>query len=459
MAREVAERDRAPHSQLVRSCYHIDMNESSSAEKNTEQLEIETIARDIRSITLAIRKESFVDDLPDTSEPVEMLGEKESPGPWATYYFPSRCENCVRGSCSVCGYTTIKSGIPNKEIINSGIDQFESIMDNFQGNVIEKQYGPVYAPDVQNPIGLTISPTGSFFSENELPTSVRIQMEKRMVDEAEKNGDINLVFTAEAHARDISSKARSSYFDLGTGKEEMDLLRRLNTQIILGFESRNDFVRNGIYNKDLKISDFDTARKELLEQGLRVGAFVFCGLAPMTDAEAKQDALSTVQYLAENEVFPVMMFANIQPNTITDILRANDKYKMLEPFTVVDSIAEMLMATQQNKNQNWLVPDPVGGPPDPEFNIFLDRDDTASSDATNQRLRQMLYDLRNSRNVDSYMSQLAELHKTDEYQAYQMVLRQQQEATAGKSLQERTSEMIDFVKTPGVIEAYKDSRD
>lgn len=331
-------------------------------------------------------------------------------------------------------------------------------MSNFRSNVIEKQYGKIYAPGITMPVGLTISPTGSFFAENELPMSTRIKMEKRMIDETEKQGGVNLVFTAEAHARDISSKAHFNAFGYGAGKTEMDQLRRLNTQVILGFESRDDFVRNGIYNKGLGMWEFEKARKELLKQQLRVGAFVFCGLAPMTDLEAQQDALNTVQYLTENEVFPVIMFANIQPNTITDVLHENGKYKMLEPFTVADTIAGMLLKTPQGKNQNWLIPDPVGGPPDPEFNIFKDRNDTASSDATNQRLREMLYELRNSRDVEKYMTELDQLHNTEEYSQYQEVLRQQSEAVAGKSLVERTHEMINFVKTPGIIESYKARR-
>jgi hypothetical protein len=118
----------------------------------------------------------------------------------------------------------------------------------------------------------------------------------------------------------------------------------------------------------------------------------------------------------------------------------------------------MLLATQHSKNPNWLVPDSVGGPPDPEFNIFLDRDDTASSETTNQRLREMLYELRNSRDVEKYMAQLDELHQTDEYQQYLRVLQQQQETIKGKSLEERTSEMIDYAKTPGIMESYINNR-
>ena len=435
------------------------MNTESISHEKTETIDpITEIAQEIQNITLDLRKDSFVDDLPDPDDPVEMLGEKESPGPWATYYFPTRCNNCERGLCSVCGYTTIKENIQREDIIASEQQQFDAIMDNFKGNVIDNQYGKIWAPDVEDPIGLTISPTGSFFAENELPMKTRVKMEQRMVDEAKKH-EVNLVFTAEAHARDITSKSQFNRFNSGTGKQEMDLLRQLNTQVILGFESRNDFVRNGIYDKNLKMTDFDKARRELQKQDLKVGAFVFCGLAPMTDTESKQDALDTVKYLTDNEVFPVMMFANIQPNTITDVLRANGRYKMLEPFTVADTIGEMLLQTVDSKNPNWLVPDPVGGPPDPEFNIFLDREDTASSDETNRRLREMLYELRNSRDVAKYMQQLDELHNIDEYERYLSVLREQEAAIAGKSLEKRTREMIDFVKSPGVTESYQEGRE
>ncbi|MDR0463354.1 MAG: hypothetical protein LBG64_04010 [Pseudomonadales bacterium] len=424
----------------------------TSPEKISKQ-ETAQIAKEIRGITLTLREQTFVEDLPtDLAEP---LGEKESPGPWSTYYYPTRCCNSEHGLCSVCGYTTLRKDISNEEIVASNQVKTEEILGDFKKNVIDRQYGKMAnVGGVENPVGLTMSPTGSFFAENEFPMTDRIQLLQRILEESQ-NHEVDLVFTAEAHARDVVKKSKTDYFEWGQGREEAELLRSLHAQIILGFESQNDFVRNGIYSKNLNLRDFDQAVQALQEQDLSVGAFVFGGLAPMTDLESKQDILESIKYLHEKGVFPVTMFANIQPNTITDVLRENDRYKMLEPFTVADTIDEMLtLITIDNEDANWLIPDPVGGPPEPVHNIFLGRLDAASSEKTNIALRDMLYELRNTRDIKTYQDKLAELRQTNEYKNYQEVLNQQQEATEGKSLLVRTQEMLDFLKKSRAVENY-----
>lgn len=428
--------------------------QSVDAAEEISALEIAQIAKETRGITHALRSRSFTEVLPRNDEIAEPLSEKESPGPWSTYYFPSRCINSECDLCSVCGYTVLRQDISQEEITASIMTQANQFLDHFQENVVEKQYGKMVRQGVENPIGLTLSPTGSFFAENEFPAANRLQVLRRILTEAQQS-QVNLVFTAEAHARDITSKTQFNYFDRFPGKEEAELLRALHAQIILGFESRNDFVRNGIYNKNLSLKDFEKASHELQNQELAVGAFVFSGLAPMTDLEAKNDALKTIQYLLQKDIFPVLMFANIQPNTVTDVLRANDRYKMLEPFTVIDTIEAMLnLIATQKPESNWLVPDPVGGPPDPVFNIFINRHDVASSETTNQFLCELIYRLRNDRDTDNFKKELARIHQTSEYQNYLQTLKQQETTVRDKNLLTRTQAMLNFLQQPEVIEAY-----
>ena len=154
----------------------------------------------------------------------------------------------------------------------------------------------------------------------------------------------------------------------------------------------------------------------------------------------------------------VLMFANIQPNTITDVLRKNGRYKMLEPFTVIDTIGDMLnLITTHNPDSNWLIPDPVGGPPDPVFNIFLNRHDVASSQETNNYLRSLIYRLRHDRDITSFQDELVKIHQTSEYQNYLHTLQQQEKISRHQSLLDRTKEMLKFVNQPKVIQAYLDS--
>lgn len=421
-----------------------------------EALIIKYISKELTEITGELRSVSFVEKLPNPDD-LKMNSQEQSIGAFAAYYYPSRCEMCVKKeSCLPCGYTNLELGIPNKKIVDSAIRQFESLfvgVDRFEKNVIKNQYGKIYAPRVDNPIGLTLSPTGSWFG-NELPPDARTYMLQGLVDEMKEYPDLNLVLYIEAHALDVVREVNTRSFDTGASKEEIDLLKSLNTHVVLGYESRSKFVRNALYNKKLTDSNFDIAVEGLKEQGLEVGAFVFCGLPPMTDIEAKKDVLDTCDYLSSKGVFPVLMFANIQPNTIPELLYINGEYKMLEPFTVADTIAEMLKISLLSKNQNWLIPDPVGGPPDPEFNIFINRNDTASSNDTNQILLEMLRNLRNSRDVGTYLSQLETLHQTDEYKKYEEELHRQEKEVAERSLLNRTLQMIAYMKSPGVIKSY-----
>ena len=433
-------------------------SETGTERKDTTPVEsvaldnVSDISERLTRIKRILVPDSFIEDPPKAGEPPQILCKSESVGPWGSFYPMTRCANAMAGLCSVCGYTTLRRDIPPEEVVKSVRDQFESLMKNFEDYVINNNNGKIYAPGIINPVGFTFSPTGSYFAEAELPSNLRVYILRRFVEEMEKYPDLNLVLTIEAHARDVVGKIKSGYFDSDVGRDEIDLLRKLKANVILGFESSNDLVRNGLYNKGLNISDFERSVEELHKHGLEVGAFVFCGLPPMTDIEAKNDALSTTNYLSERGVYPVLMFGNIQTNTITDLLFEDGKYKMLEPFTVADTIAGMLAILQNGENKNWLVPDPVIGPPEPESHIF-NRGITETD--TNQKIHKMLRDLRNSRDVKTYLSQLKALHQKDEYNKYKKELLRQEEEVAGRSLLGRIDQMIAYIESPGVIKAYK----
>ena len=415
--------------------------------------DIPQIAETIKKFTRDLRSNSLTEPLPEDSS-VEPLRENESPGPWATYYFPSRCVNSLRGLCSVCGYTVLNQDIPKEKIWLSILKQVRQFLENFEDNVVQKQYGKMVRQGVENPIGLTMSPTGSFFAEDEFPARYRLAVLNKILEEAKKSG-VSLVFTAEAHARDIAKKIDQGYFASEQGTKEISLLQNLHTQVILGFESLSSFVRNGLYNKDLSLADFEQAAFSLQEKEIGVGAFVFCGLSPMTDLEAKTDAIKTVKYLLDKDIFPVLMFANIQPNTIADVLREFGAYQMLEPFTVVDTIEEVLdLIISQKPESNWLIPDPVGGPPDPDFAIFVNREHTCSSEKTNQYLRQLVSKLNKDRDVDSFKKELAVIRQSEEYRNYQKVLQDQATLIKEKDLLIRTKGMLNALEEQNMIENY-----
>ena len=127
-----------------------------------------------------------------------------------------------------------------------------------------------------------------------------------------------------------------------------------------------------------------------------------------TDTEAKEDMLSSVKYLKEKGVFPVLMFANSQSWTLPDLLRWKEKHTLQEPATVLDTVygaLEILTDKGTSKPGYYLIPEPVEGPPYPDGNIFYDRTDIEGiSETASARAHQILKDLRADRDISKFVS-------------------------------------------------------
>ena len=151
---------------------------------------------------------------------------------------------------------------------------------------------------------MTLSPTGSFFSEKEFPKELRIDF-LRKLETKSRQLQRDIVLHIEAHANDVV-KAETHILQ----GEEIELLRKLHAKCILGFESVNEWSRNVLYNKRLPLKEFEKAVTILQKAGIEVGAFVFSGLLTHTNIEAKQDMLSSVKYLKALKVCKLSVLDN-----------------------------------------------------------------------------------------------------------------------------------------------------
>ena len=191
------------------------------------------------------------------------------------------------------------------------------------------------------------------------------------------------------------------------------LLQQLNGRVLLGFESVNEFVRNVLYNKYLAADDFKRAVTTIKDAKLGVGAFVFTGINPLSDIEVIADAKATLDYLRSEAITPVLMFHNVQPYTIQELLFTYKAHHLPEPRTVFEILKYLVLTFPDNSHEmidSWLIADPVGGPPPPKHNIFGARDCATCMDCSNA-IHSAIVTLRTSRQPDTLLSTYDKLKK------------------------------------------------
>lgn len=363
----------------------------------------------LRQITKSLREEYYRNGKPEdhiVSKEPSQLTAKQGLGNFPAFYLEgTHCEKSDCGNCTNCFYSQYHSQELNQEEIKVQIDY---VFDHFEDLVLKEQYGkndfPFEKKKYKNstPIFMTFSPTGSFYSNREFPKEARLYFLKKLVAKSQSLGR-DIVLHIEAHANDVV--AQKQYI---LTSEESKLLRQLNAKCILGFESVDDFSRNTLYNKFLQLDKFEEAVSILKNAGIEPGAFVFSGLITHTNIEAKEDMLNSVKYLKNLGVFPVLMFANCQSYTIPDLLIQTGNSKLLEPYTVLDTIYEAMQILTSNGKEDsgyYLVPEPVDGPPYPESNIFFGRKDlTGLTPIDSYLAHEILDDFRTNRDINSFLN-------------------------------------------------------
>ncbi len=355
--------------------------------------------------------------------PVEpsQLNSKQGLGNFPAFYLQGQhCEKNDCGCCTNCFYSQFHFDKPTAKDIQA---QCDYVIDNFERLVLSQQYGKNEFDGERKfpnskPIFMTLSPTGSFFSDREFPKEVRLDFLKKLEQKSQEL-QRDIVLHIEAHALDIVK-----HKDYIQTSEESEILRRLNTKCILGFESSDEWSRNVLYNKHLPLNCFEDAVEILKSSGIEPGAFVFSGLITHTDIESKEDMLDSVRYLKERGAFPVLMFANSQSWTLPDLLRWKGKHTLQEPATVLDTVygaIEILTDKGTSKPGYYLIPEPVEGPPYPDGNIFYDRKDIEGiSEVASGRAHQILKDLRADRDISKFILAWNNFRKTEpDYMRYQ----------------------------------------
>ena len=406
------------------------------------------IASRIRSITRRLRdkyyayaaRQSHYDEIPFGGS------IRESIGPFPEFILKGRfCKRSLVGMCSPCFYSRLPEHDISDCSYNDGyVEQVNYIANHFDDLIISNQAGRVANSSSNNDkpmYGIVCTPTGSYFDEAEYPLNVRIQNLKTLLRAADERS-CRLALHIETHVKDVLR-----YF-ASPSETELELLHNLNTRILLGFESSDDFSRNVLYNKDVLLSDFEKASSILKSNGFPVGAFVFAGLFAYNDYETIADVKRSLTYLKQYSISPVLMFANTQKFTISDVLTNGDRFKLLDSRTVMELVmyAVNLFGTDMSGDIDpWFIADPKGGPPEPNNHIFNAKTNTACFSCSN-KIYDAIERLRITKDLDSFIDIYNELSSCNCYGEYKRLIKRCTCEIAAVPLHSRMIDKIEYVE-------------
>lgn len=398
----------------------------------------------IADISIKLRKKYYQESTAEScyfTSPHGVAGNmSESIGSWPEFIFRGTfCKRTFKGYCSPCFYSQFpiekkEMGEKYNEMIRCQVDY---VINNFDKLVIQRQYGT--HKECQNSlISFVLTPTGSYFDNEEFPQFLRIEMLNKLVQKAQQY-HVDLRLFIECHCKDWNKLD----FSQNATKREIQLLRKLNAMVLFGFESANDYVRNVLYNKNLEMDEFEKAYKEVKKTGLEVGVFIFAGLFSMNDLLTIEDVNKSICFALDREIMPVIMFQNVQQYTITDVLFRAHKIKLIEPFSVLEIILSLIHEIEIRgiRKNEWLIADPKGGPPVPEFNIFDCAQITSKENA--DQIYEMVHNLRLSRNFEEFKLEAQKLKITKNYSEFQNML---MGCFGEEKLLENTDELLDCIE-------------
>jgi len=372
----------------------------------------------------------------------------DSIGPWPEFILRGLpCQKSKKGCCAPCFYSRIPQvNLPIEKIYESLIQQTSYILDNFESYVRANQFGPVafshakLAKVANQPLAFVLTPTGSFFDEMEFPTAIREKILRMLTEYAHRNS-WTFALHIETHAEDFLYAAEEKE----KFQQTISLLKKLHGRVLFGFESANDFVRNVLYNKFLDYTTFSTAITLAKQLGLGVGAFVFVGMNPLTDVEILADAVATLNCLTELKICPVLMFHNIQPYTIQELLLRYRVHRLPEPRTVLEVVHYLTTkfpAHNDGQIDTWLIADPIGGPPPPKDNIFSAKE-SVTCKTCSKAIYEEIVALRTTRDIIRFTQFYEKISQCECSMKYLDLLKAQ--VTENKNLLERVEMMAKIV--------------
>ncbi len=340
------------------------------SKKSKIKLTAGEIQKRTKQLNLCLREKylQFLEKEPQTYCKPQGGEAVNSIGPWPEFIFHGlACNYNKKGFCTPCGYSNIPPVLEDdSQAYEALLAQTEHIVGNPIEHILDAQRRAEPYPNFPKRFKegknamMALSPIGSFFNGRELPLVIRIKILQKVADVVQEH-KLNFQLFIEVHADDVIEANKKDEI-----QPVLHLLKELNTVVLIGLESIDQVVREILFFKDLRLFNFETAVDILRKHELEVGAFIFAGVHSMTEKETIQDVKSSLKYLSDRNVVPVVMLANLQKYTLNHLLYVHGRYRMLDPWSILELICMLrTYSAGPETTDPWFFADPEGGPPSP----------------------------------------------------------------------------------------------
>lgn len=199
--------------------------------------------------------------------------------------------------CSMCGYYNDTN--PNPVSYENIMKQIEKAKLKYNHEKIVKIYN-----------------SGSFFDRNEIP----MEAQKKIIES----------FDAER----IIVETRPEFINEKTMNEFEKYKNKI--MVAIGLESSNDDVLKNSINKGFTKNEYERAAKFLLEHGFKIKTYILLKPPFLTEKEAIEDAIESIEYASQFSEIVSLNPINIQNNTLVEYLWKNGYYRSPWLWSVVE---------------------------------------------------------------------------------------------------------------------------
>ena len=229
----------------------------------------------------------------------------------------SGCSHFHRGGCSMCGYNIESDRSVSADDI---VRQFDAALSDLGDVGMVKVYT-----------------SGSFLDEQEVPPSAAAHI---------------LAKCADRNAR-LLVESRPEYI---TGERADRMLSfHEDVELAIGLESANDRVLTYSINKGFTVADYDRAAASLKDRHVDLRTYVLLKPPFLTEREAVEDAVATVEHAAKVSYAVSVNAVNVQKGTVVERLWRDWSYRPPWLWSVLD------VAKRCADLGPKLLCDPVGG--------------------------------------------------------------------------------------------------
>jgi len=225
------------------------------------------------------------------------------------------CYWAKKSGCLMCGF--IKEA-------RSGIG-FKELKEQLEYAIADKEFDMI-----------KIFTSGSFFDTNEVPISFR----EYLYDKLDK-----------LEVKKLIIESRPEFINKNIAKE----LKKQSfiSEVAIGLESADDFIRNYCINKGFTFKDFEKAAKILKKEKIRVKAYLLLKPPFLSEAEAIEDVYNSALKIKDLVDVVSINLTNVQTGTYVEKLWKNKLYRPPWLWSAVEVLSRI------KKSKIEVISDPV----------------------------------------------------------------------------------------------------